>query len=170
MEIFELITITLSFIVGLGVAQVLASVVGVIRARKDRELHWLPLAWAASIFLAHVQFWFALYSRNEQVTWTWGTFGPVLLLAVFLFLSGGLILPSEASQRSETLLEDFREHGRLSLIPPFSDWLGARPGGRAELQPTDGGAPPPTVTLTRLSRLLAGPFLMPSLGHGHGAL
>jgi hypothetical protein len=117
MEIFELITITLSFIVGLGVAQILASVVGVIRTRRIRKLHWLPLAWAASIFLAHVQFWFALYMRNAEVTWTWATFGPVLLLAVLVFLSGGLILPSEASQRSETLLDDFREHGRLALIP-----------------------------------------------------
>jgi len=36
MDIFEIVTITLSFVLGLGMTQMLASVVGVIRTRKER--------------------------------------------------------------------------------------------------------------------------------------
>lgn len=130
MDISNIITLGLSFVVGLGATQILASVVGVIRARKEQKVHWLPLAWAASIFIFQVQYWFAIYSVNQGITgWTWSNFLPVLLLAGLIFLSGGLILPSEPSRRSESLIEDFREHGRLALIPlaaylMTSDFLG----------------------------------------------
>ena len=53
MSEFELITITFSFVLGLGIAQVLGAASSAIRNRHERPLHWLPLGFAASIFFFH---------------------------------------------------------------------------------------------------------------------
>ena len=49
--------------------------------------------------------------------WTWSWYLQLLFLGILLFASGALVLPSESQQRSGDLLEDFREHGRLGLLP-----------------------------------------------------
>ena len=41
---FEILTITFSFIVGLGVAQVLRSVAHVVREKGQIRLHWIPFS------------------------------------------------------------------------------------------------------------------------------
>ena len=57
---FEIITITFSFILGLGVTQILRSVAYVAREKEQYRLHWIPLSMAAVVLLFQVQFWFAL--------------------------------------------------------------------------------------------------------------
>lgn len=57
---FEIITITFSFILGLGVAHILRTAAFVIRERKQIHLHWIPISVAIMILLFQVQFWFAL--------------------------------------------------------------------------------------------------------------
>ena len=49
---FELVTITFSFVLGLGVAQILSSLSSVVRDREAHPLHWLPISVALAIFLA----------------------------------------------------------------------------------------------------------------------
>lgn len=116
---FELLAIPLSLILGLGITQILGEVVAAIRNREHSRLHWLPLAWAAWIFLVHVQYFFYLWDLYElEVIWTWSQFGPVLWHVTLLFLAAGLILPGPRERaRNEHLIEDFQRHGRLALIP-----------------------------------------------------
>jgi len=114
----EIVTLTLSLILGLSMAQMLNSVALAIRARQDSSLHWLPLCWTTSIFLLHVQFFLAVFGIDEFVpSWTWSWFGPILLLALLLFLGGALILPARDREWASGLLYDFEVHGRLALIP-----------------------------------------------------
>jgi hypothetical protein len=118
MSELEIITLSLSLILGLSVAQMLSAVAQAIRARRDTELHWVPLGWATAIFIFHVQFWFAVFGLDEVVpAWTWDWFGPILVMAVLLFLSGALVLPTREKDLARGLLGDFEVHGRLSLIP-----------------------------------------------------
>ena len=118
MSQFELVTITLSFVLGLSMTHILGSAASAVRARKELVLHWLPFAWAGCIFLLHVQFWVAARDIDVNIdSWTWSWYLNALLLAVLLFASGALVLPTESQQRQGALLEDFQEHGRLSLIP-----------------------------------------------------
>ena len=116
---FELLAIPLSLVLGLGIPQILSEVVAAIRNRERARLHWLPFAWAAWIFLVHIQFFFYLWDLYEmQVIWTWGQFGPVLWHVVLLFLAAGLILPGPRERaRNGDLIDDFMQHGRLALIP-----------------------------------------------------
>lgn len=116
MSRFELVTVTYSFVLGLGIAQLLSSVSRVIRERRERSLHWLPLAFAAAIFAFHVQFWFALFNLEQVIeTWTWPLYGSLLSLGVVLFLSGGLVLPGPGTATNDDLLTDFQARGRTSL-------------------------------------------------------
>jgi hypothetical protein len=81
----------------------------------------------------HVGFWPFVYTVDLVIAeWTWAWNLHVLFLAILLFASGALVLPNEEKQRLGSLSEDFRQHGRLSLIPlalycwiniPTSTWL-----------------------------------------------
>lgn len=118
MSELEIITLTLSLVLGLSVAQMLGAVATAIRARHENPLHWIPLCWAGAIFLFHIQFFFAVFGLDQTVgAWTWDWYGHVLLLAVLLFLSGALILPTRDRDLTSGLLDDFKTHGRLALIP-----------------------------------------------------
>jgi len=115
---FELLTITFSFIVGLGVAHVLGSVACMVRESGQISLHWIPFSVAAQILFLQVQFWFALTAVNSLlVQWSWSVYISMLLLAFFIFLSGATVLPhSLASLGGRGLKEDFETRGRISLI------------------------------------------------------
>jgi hypothetical protein len=118
MSQFELITLTYSFVLGLSMSHLLWAAASAVRARNELQLHWLPFAWAAGIFFVHVQYWFAAFAIDMVVQeWTWSWYLHLLGLGVLLFASGALVLPSASEQRVGSLIEDFREHGRLGLIP-----------------------------------------------------
>ena len=118
MSAFEILTITFSFIVGLGVAQVLRSVGYMVREAGQIRLHWIPFSVAAQILFFQVQFWFALTVVNSlMVQWSWTVYISMLLLAIFIFLAGATVLPhSLTSLGGRGLREDFETRGRISLI------------------------------------------------------
>lgn len=114
---FELLSIPLSLILGLGITNILSDVSDAIRDRERVPLHWLPLAWAFLIFLFQVQYFFVLWDFYESgMIWTWPNFGPALFNCIILYLSAGLVLPGRRNSDSESLLMDFQKHGRLALI------------------------------------------------------
>jgi hypothetical protein len=103
---FELITITFSFILGLGVAQILRSVANVVREKDQFRL----LAFM-------IQFWFALFVVDSFFdSWTWPVYIILLSLAIIIFLAGATVLPAPASQRTTDLIDDFNYRGKISLL------------------------------------------------------
>ena len=118
MSAFEILTITFSFIVGLGVAQVLRSIAYMVREFRQIRLHWIPFSVAAQILFFQVQFWFALSVVNSLMTqWSWSVYISMLLLAIFIFLAGATVLPHSLTSLGERgLKEDFDTRGRVSLI------------------------------------------------------
>jgi hypothetical protein len=131
---FEVVTITLGFVLGLSMSHILWSAASAVRARHELDLDWVPFVWAGCVFLMHVGYWPFVYTVDLVIDqWTWWWYLHVLFLAVLLFASGALVLPSEEKQRLGSLANDFDEHGRLGLIPlalycwlnvPTSVWLG----------------------------------------------
>jgi hypothetical protein len=118
MSKFEVITLTLSLVLGLSMSHLLWAAAAAVRSRKQLQLHWLPFLWAACIFFVHIQYFFAAFAVNTMIDeWTWSWYLQFLALGILLFASGSLVLPSESQQRAGDLFKDFQEHGRLGLIP-----------------------------------------------------
>lgn len=114
---FEFITVALSFILGLGVTQILISAIAVFRSRDRVDADWIPLAWAAIILLWQLQYWWAIFELNTIVhTWTLFHFLTLLAMALLLFVAGALILPSSDQESGERLRGSFQRDGRWSLI------------------------------------------------------
>lgn len=114
---FEILTITFSFIIGLGVAQVLRSVAYVVREKDQIRLHWIPFSLAALIIFFHIQFWFGLAVVNSLIVqWSWPVYGLMLMLAFFIFLSGATVLPPLTSLGERDLIDDFETRGHISLV------------------------------------------------------
>ena len=118
MSAFEVLTITFSFIIGLGVAQVLRSIAYMVRESGQITLHWIPFSVAAQILFFQVQFWFALTVVNSLMEkWSWSVYASMLLLAIVIFLAGATVLPhSLSSLGNRSLKEDFETRGRISLV------------------------------------------------------
>ena len=115
MSEFEVITITLSFILGLGITQILSGVVEVIRSPKRGNTDWIPLVWAWVIFLQAMQIWFWMWGDAQVREWTGLWYSAWVGLASLLFLAGGIILPRQISAEGESLGEYFERTGRQAL-------------------------------------------------------
>lgn len=114
---FEIITITFSFIVGLGMAQVLQSVAFVVREGGAFRLHWIPFSVAGIVVFFQVQFWFGLVVVNSLMDqWTWPVYGLMLALAMVIFLAGATVLPPPNHIGERDLIDDFSSRGRISLL------------------------------------------------------
>jgi hypothetical protein len=86
-------------------------------SRTHARLDWLPMAWAACIFIAQLQYWWAvieLASFNE--TWTIGTFLLLLGLPLMLFAAAALVLPQTELPEGADLREWFNRDGRWALL------------------------------------------------------
>jgi len=125
---FEILTITFSFVVGLGVAQLLSSVANVVREKEQMRLHWIPFSVALIVLFFQIQFWFGLTVVNSLMDqWSWPVYGLMLILAILIFLSGTTVLPPNTSPRERSLIEDFETRGRISLVflaMYLAGWIG----------------------------------------------
>jgi hypothetical protein len=102
MNAFDYLTILISIVLGLAIANVLSRLATVITARERIDFYWPPVAWAIWLFFISVQHWWAVWSvRHTQ--WNFGTFWLQLLIPVDLFLLSVLVLP------------DREEDGKLDL-------------------------------------------------------
>lgn len=114
---FEIITITFSFVVGLGMAQVLRSVGFVVREHGPFRLHWIPFSVAGIVVFFQVQFWFGLTVINSLMDhWSWPVYGLMLVLAMVIFLAAATVLPPLNKVGERDLIEDYSDRGRISLL------------------------------------------------------
>jgi hypothetical protein len=113
---FELVALGLSFILGLGITQLLSSVVAAFRARRQSRIHWMPLVWALCVFVLQLQYWWAIFGLRTLVkVWTFAHFGTLLVLALTLFVAGALMLPDRRAQPGQSLLCYFTGEGRWAV-------------------------------------------------------
>ena len=116
MSTFEYLSVALSLILGLGVTHLLLGILRVFGARHRQRIDWIPITWAAGIFLLQIQFWWSTFELVELLeTWTQVTFSILLAHVIMLFVAGALILPTSIDQERETLQEHFRQDGRWAL-------------------------------------------------------
>jgi hypothetical protein len=84
----------ISIVVGLGLTELLLSFHRLVRARRRVTWDALPLAWAALILIAAVNFWWGIRALMAQASgWLTGTFMLAMISPVFLFLASAAALP-----------------------------------------------------------------------------
>jgi len=100
---FDYLTVLISILLGLAMANVLTHLARVITARERVDFYWPPVAWAIWIFFVAVQHWWAEWGVRHTTEWSFATFWLQILVPVDLFLLTTLILP------------DREENGKLDL-------------------------------------------------------
>ncbi|MGB8520196.1 MAG: hypothetical protein WCD38_08545 [Candidatus Tumulicola sp.] len=100
---FDYLTVLVSIVIGLAIANVLTRLSVVITARERVDFYWPPVAWAIWLFFVAVQHWWAQWSVRHTREWNFGTFCLELAVPVLLFFISALVLPER------------EENGRLDL-------------------------------------------------------
>lgn len=125
MSPFDYLTILVSIVIGLAIANVLARLAVVITARERVDFYWPPVAWAIWLFFVAVQHWWAQWSVRHTREWNFGAFCLELLVPVLLFLLSALVLP-EREENGRLDLGEWYFHNRawffaiLFLVPAAS--------------------------------------------------
>lgn len=117
MSQLEYLIALISIIVGLGLTDLAQSLRELVRPGSTVQWHWLPLLWAANVFLIIVQLWWASFNILQRAVFGRAlVFLPFLLLFVGLYLACAFSLPdleertsaaSPASPTGELDLEQF---------------------------------------------------------------
>lgn len=116
MDTFRWISVVVSMILGLGVARLLTGGVTLFRARHRVEIDWLPLVWAAAIFVQQIGLWWALEELASLVPkWTFASFLLLVGLVLTLFVAAALVLPSDTAE-DDSLRLSFERDGRFALL------------------------------------------------------
>jgi len=113
---FEFLSVALSFVLGLAVTLLLTSLLAAFRARRTTRMDWLPFVWAVFVLTYQFQYWWAIFELSSLPEWNIATFGILLLLAMILFVAGGMILPSGAADYPSDLREYFQQDGRWGVV------------------------------------------------------
>lgn len=90
-----------SIVVGLGLTELLLTFYQLVRARRHIAWDPLPLAWAALILVAVVNFWWGIRAIMAAASgWTTGAFMLAMISPIFIFFACAAALPKvEAGER-----------------------------------------------------------------------
>jgi hypothetical protein len=90
---FEHLAVLISIIIGLAIAHLLTTVHRLVQARRRVRFYWLPVTWAAVLFVAQVEWWWGIFGMRQQTTWNFFYFLFLLLSPVTLYLASASVLP-----------------------------------------------------------------------------
>lgn len=93
MDEFNYLSVPISIILGLAIAELLTGVGRVIQCRDRVKSYWLSLVWTGILLVTSIQSWWALFGLRRMQDWNFFSFLIVLLHPLALFLLASLVLP-----------------------------------------------------------------------------
>ncbi len=114
MSIFEFVAVAVSIILGLGITRLLSASIDLFRFRKRTRMHWVPITWAAVVFLTQVFFWWQFFGVTVEV-WQFFDFLLTIATVLCLFVASSLVLPAHWSEGDVDLFAFFRAEGRWGI-------------------------------------------------------
>lgn len=119
---FRAIWVGPSIILSLGITRLCSDTVSLIRSRNKIQMDWIPLVWAATIFIWQIQYLWAIIELPHFILkWTLPEFLALLSLSLALFFAAALVLPDQELEMGASLEDNFMIHGKWSLIA-LSAW------------------------------------------------
>jgi hypothetical protein len=118
MDAFSYLSVLLSIILGLAIAQVLQGYRSILLAR-GRVRHSVPvIIWSLLLLLIFAQAWWASFGLRNRHEWDFLSFTAILLQMVLLYMLSALVLPDVGSGASVDLAEHFERNRK-----PFFGFL-----------------------------------------------
>lgn len=93
MSLFEFLMILLSIIVGLGLAEILTGIAGILRDGRQAEFSWVHAAAVTAIFLGLLQTFWESWGLQEVEIWTFPAVLLMLASPIFLFTIAHVLFP-----------------------------------------------------------------------------
>jgi hypothetical protein len=104
---FEYLSVLVSIIIGLALAQLLSGAARLIQLRHRIRMHGTTLCWMLSLFLMGVQVWWVAFERRDVEDWEYFSFLLYLMIPVLLYLLGVLVLPDMGDEDAADLQANF---------------------------------------------------------------
>jgi hypothetical protein len=118
MDAFSYLSVLLSIILGLAIAQVLQGYRSILLAR-GRVRHFAPVfIWSLLLLVIYAQAWWASFGLRDRPNWDFLSFTVILLEMVLLYMLAGLVFPDIHSEETVDLADHFSKHRR-----PFFGFL-----------------------------------------------
>jgi len=112
----EFLSVALSFVLGLAVTMVITSFLCAFLERRHTKFDWLPFVWALFVLAYQFDYWWESFQLLKAPSITMTAFGCLLLLALTLSFSGGLVLPFRADKYPPNLADYFQQEGRWGVL------------------------------------------------------
>jgi hypothetical protein len=97
-DAFGYLSVLISIVLGIGIAQLLTGIGRAIEARDRVRGYWPTFVWAGFLLLVHVQTWWVMYGLRAYRGWTFGAFLAVLVQPSLLYLVSALVLPHDVGR------------------------------------------------------------------------
>lgn len=110
MDEFGYLSVIISVILGLSIAQLLQGLSQIINARDRVQIYWPTIAWAILLLIVDIQAWWAMFGYRTKHDWTFLQFAVVLLETVFLYLLAALVMPSISERDAVDLKANYFRH------------------------------------------------------------
>ena len=110
MESFNYLSVLISIILGLAIAQVLQSVRGLVLTRSKVRLYTPTIIWTGMALLIPIQGWWASFSMHQQANWNFLGLLTIILQAISVYMIAALILPDAKGENTVDLREHYFAH------------------------------------------------------------
>ena len=110
MESFNYLSVLISIILGLAIAQVLQGVRGLVLTRSKVKLYTPTIIWTGMALLIPIQGWWASFSMHQQASWNFLALLTIVLQATSVYMIAALILPDAKGDTTVDLREHYFAH------------------------------------------------------------
>jgi hypothetical protein len=110
MDSFSYISVILSIVLGLAIAQVLLGFRGLILTRAKVKPYAPTVIWALIALLIPIQAWWADFAMRKHTNWTFLVLLVIMLQAISIYMIAALALPDISGERVIDLRQHFLAH------------------------------------------------------------
>ena len=116
MSSFEYVTVFISIILGLGIAQILTGVADLIHNSSRVKIYHTHLIWIFLVLLLHIQEWWVTFELRDYADWRLPTFIFIMVYPIVLFILARLLFPTNTSEGAINLKEFYFENYRKIFL------------------------------------------------------
>lgn len=116
MDAFAYLSVLLSIILGLAIAQVLQGYRALLLARGRVRIDPAPLVWSGLVLAFAAQAWWASFDLNARANWDFGDFAVILVQMGLLYMLSALVLPDVPAEQPVDLTRHFERHRKAFFL------------------------------------------------------